>query len=122
MIGDRLTCACCGYRALDGRRGEAAVCPVCFWADDPAQLNDPRAHGGANPTSLAEAQASFQARGWSDPAFAGQVRTIDLRLDERDPAWRPWVDALDAGEPRSAEHPGWPRVYWLEPRPATVGS
>lgn len=118
-MSEPLTCACCGYRTLAGARGGYEICPICFWEDDPVQINDPHSRGGANTVSLVDAQTTFQAHGWSDRVYAERVRSIDLAYDVRDPAWRPYVDALDAADPRGREHLDWPRVYWLEP--ARVG-
>lgn len=110
-----LTCACCGYRTLAGSRGGYEICPICCWEDDPDQVNDPHTRSGSNGVSLVEAQSAFQSHGWSDRSLADRVRSIDLAFDERDPAWRPYVDALDAAEPRRRDQFDWPRVYWLEP-------
>lgn len=121
MRSEPLACACCGYRTLDGARGGYEICQICFWEDDPVQVNDPHSVGGANAISLVQAQEAYQRHGASEPRFADRVREIDLAEDERDPAWRPYVDALDTSEPRSAEHLDWPRVYWLEPQRVTGG-
>lgn len=119
MSLQRLACACCGYRTLEGARGEHETCPICFWRDDPMQLDDPHVVGGANTVSLVQAQGNYQRLGVSEARFADQARGIDLAEDERDPAWRPYLDALDAGGPASTDGLDRPRVYWLRPHVAT---
>jgi hypothetical protein len=57
----RLPCPCCGSKVL--REGGAfEICPVCGWEDDPSQSDDPELDGGANPISLSDARAAWQAR------------------------------------------------------------
>lgn len=42
-------CPCCGYYTFDERpSGSYDICPVCFWEDDPVQLDDPSYEGGEN--------------------------------------------------------------------------
>ncbi len=53
-------CPCCGYYTfLEVDRGMFAICPVCFWEDDPEQEKDPNYAGGANRVSLIEARKNF---------------------------------------------------------------
>ncbi|MBK8722315.1 MAG: hypothetical protein IPL95_08625 [Saprospiraceae bacterium] len=35
------------------------MCEVCFWEDDPNQLDDPNYEGGANRVSLKQGQKNF---------------------------------------------------------------
>jgi hypothetical protein len=60
----RYACSCCGYLTLEEpQRGNYAICPVCFWEDDPVQLEDADFKGGANVPSLSEARETFAAIG-----------------------------------------------------------
>lgn len=55
-------CPCCENHSLpEPAAGAFAICPVCGWEDDVAQLADPDFAGGANRLSLREARAAYQA-------------------------------------------------------------
>ena len=42
-------CPCCGFYTFDSKLdGTYDICEVCFWEDDPIQLDDPDFEGGAN--------------------------------------------------------------------------
>lgn len=42
-------CPCCGFYTFDEKlNGNYDICPVCFWEDDPIQLEDNEYKGGAN--------------------------------------------------------------------------
>lgn len=56
-----LACACCGVFAI-AERGAYEICRRCGWEDDPSQAADPDLRGGANPQSLAEARAAWEAK------------------------------------------------------------
>ena len=46
-------CPCCGFYTFDEKlNGNYDICPVCFWEDDPIQLEDNEYKGGANRVSL----------------------------------------------------------------------
>jgi hypothetical protein len=66
--------------------GTYAICPIFRWEDDWAQFRDPHYRGGANKVSLAEARASFEAIGVSDPRRRDRARepTAEVRAN-RDP-------------------------------------
>lgn len=50
-------CPCCGYYTFNDKPdGNYDICPVCFWEDDPIQLQDPNYAGGANKVSLLQGQ------------------------------------------------------------------
>jgi hypothetical protein len=51
-MSDRYPCPCCGHVVFDEPPGSYAICPVCFWVDDPVQLRWPDWAGGANKPSL----------------------------------------------------------------------
>ena len=82
------TCPCCGHKTLGAAPFTYEICKVCFWEDDPVQLLDPSARGGANPPSLMECQASFAECGAAEQRFLKNVRAAKPG-EERDPFWRP---------------------------------
>ncbi len=56
-------CPCCFCLTLDEPPGKSyAICPVCGWEDDPAQLKDIDFAGGANKQSLRQARESYAIR------------------------------------------------------------
>lgn len=69
-------CPCCGYYTFEERAGESYdICPVCFWEDDPVQLNNPTLEGGANKVSLLQAQKNFKEFGACQPEAVSSVRS-----------------------------------------------
>ena len=53
-------CPCCGFYTFDEKlNGNYDICPVCFWEDDPIQLEDNEYKGGANRVSLIQARHNF---------------------------------------------------------------
>lgn len=86
------TCPCCGYLSIPESPGSYEICHVCFWEDDAVQLLDPWYWGGANQHSLAESQQNFIAYGACD--LNGKEHASGMQPgDERDPQWRPIVEA-----------------------------
>jgi hypothetical protein len=80
-------CPCCGYRTLDpGEQGSYEICSICFWEDDPVQLADPDYAGGANHTSLRQAQRNFIEFGANDERDLKHVRPPNDG-DVRDADW-----------------------------------
>lgn len=67
-------CPCCGCFTLDSR-GEYALCPVCFWEDDPLQREDADRPGGANPVSLTEARNNYRSFGACQADMRSHVRS-----------------------------------------------
>lgn len=68
-------CPCCGCYTYDGKPGGSfSACPVCFWEDDPVQLEDETYKGGANEVCLAEARENYKKFGACEERFAGNVR------------------------------------------------
>lgn len=60
------TCPCCGYKTLEEEPpGSFEICPICYWEDDNVQFETPHYEGGANKTSLYQAQRNFLAYGAS---------------------------------------------------------
>jgi Cysteine-rich CPCC len=76
-------CACCGHLTLQLDPGDYEICPICFWEDDPVQLNDPDFKPGANKVSLNEARENYRRLGVSEARFRGDVRPA--RPDEIPP-------------------------------------
>ena len=66
-------CPCCGYYTLD-YRGDYAICHVCFWEDDPFQLEDPDLEGQANVVSLNQARENYKKFGACEEDMLKYVR------------------------------------------------
>ncbi|PYQ24493.1 MAG: hypothetical protein DMF79_01610 [Acidobacteria bacterium] len=56
-------------------------CPVCDWEDDGTQFSNPTSEGGANKTSLADAQAAILRR--------IPIEVQDFEGHTRPKSWRP---------------------------------
>ena len=57
-------CPCCGFYTFNEQpNGNYDICPVCFWEDDPIQLEDPSYEGGANKVSLFQARINYKEFG-----------------------------------------------------------
>lgn len=68
-------CPCCGYYTFDNELdGSYDICEVCFWEDDPIQLEDPRYEGGANGVSLIQARENYKKLGASRHEMIPYVR------------------------------------------------
>jgi hypothetical protein len=49
----KFACPCCGYKTfIKQPLGSHDICQVCFWEEDPTQLEDPNLEGGANRVLL----------------------------------------------------------------------
>lgn len=69
------TCPCCGYKTLsDPKRGSYEICAICYWEDDPVQLENVNEDGGANRVSLRNAQMNFLQFGAVEQRFISNVR------------------------------------------------
>ncbi|GIE85966.1 CPCC family cysteine-rich protein [Actinoplanes regularis] len=105
-------CVCCGYLTLSGPPGSHEICAVCGWEDDVHQLRWPYRSGGANESSLIEAQRSFAA--------SGSGREADVADFDRAPFWRPIEAGRDRFEPRGGSLALWPEdrtvMYWWRRR------
>lgn len=84
----RFPCPCCGYLSFTLPPGHHQTCVICFWEDDLAQLRFPRMPGGANRSSLEQAQRNFVHFGSADRFDQGKGRAPNPD-DHRDPDWRP---------------------------------
>jgi hypothetical protein len=54
--------------------GTYNICKVCFWEDDPIQLDDLQYEGGANRVSLRQGQKNFQKFGARERDMIKNVR------------------------------------------------
>lgn len=68
-------CPCCGCYTFDNKPdGSYDICQVCFWEDDPIQLEDPTFEGGANKVSLIQAQKNYKKFGACEREMIPHVR------------------------------------------------
>jgi hypothetical protein len=68
-------CPCCGFYTFDEKlNGNYDICPVCFWEDDPIQLEDNEYEGGANRVSLIQARHNFLLFGACEEEMKKHVR------------------------------------------------
>jgi len=78
MIGDvilKYKCPCCEYYTFEEKpNGKYDTCKVCFWEDDPIQLNDPTYEGGANHVSLMQAKKNYLEFGACEREMIPHVR------------------------------------------------
>jgi len=84
----KFACSCCGYKTFSHKpNGSYDICEVCYWEDDPIQLEKPDYKDGANPMSLRQAQMNFQRFGACEKAMLPNVRrpTAD---EARDESWK----------------------------------
>ena len=71
----RYRCPCCGFYTLpEPAGGNYNICPVCWWEDDPVQMDDEDFEGGANQVSLKQARKNYMVFGASDERFIDKVR------------------------------------------------
>lgn len=60
----KFPCPCCGWYTLDHEAdGSYDICPVCYWEDDPVQLEEPDCEGGANRLSLNQSRRNYREFG-----------------------------------------------------------
>lgn len=85
-------CPVCGYLTFDEPPGSFAICEVCGWEDDQLQLEFATSMaGGANATTLLEAQEAFaELERRRERKHPGTTVPRD-----RDPGWRPIDPARD---------------------------
>jgi hypothetical protein len=91
----RFPCPCCGYLVFGEPPGSYDICQICFWEDDALQLEYATTlAGGANRTTLKDAQRDFVAVGACEERFIGNVRP-PTDVETRDPEWRSIDLSLD---------------------------
>ncbi len=74
-MSQKHSCPCCEHRTLDeAPPGTYAICPVCFWEDDPLQFGKPDYEGGANRVSLRQARENYERFNVSELRFKNNVR------------------------------------------------
>ncbi|WP_433553404.1 CPCC family cysteine-rich protein [Micromonospora zamorensis] len=112
-------CVCCGYRTLGDPPGSHETCRVCRWEDDVYQLRWPHRAGGANKSSLIEAQHNFGLYGACDKDSLAENRADPADYD-REPHWRTIDLQRDRFEPGGGALAAWPDnrtvLYWWRRR------
>lgn len=82
-------CPCCGYKTFrEQLDGSYDVCQVCFWEDDPIQLDDPNYAGGANRVSLRQGRKNFIEFSVCEIEMIKNVRQ-PTKEEQRDENWKP---------------------------------
>lgn len=85
----KFACPCCGYKTfLYKPCGDYDICKVCYWEDDPIQLQDPDYEGGANSVSLRQGQRNFLEFGACERDMLRYV-TLPSYDEKRDKDWKP---------------------------------
>lgn len=89
MVTEKFACPCCGYKTFrENPNGSYDICEVCFWEDDPIQLDNPEYEGGANRVSLKQGQKNFMEFGACEREMIKNVRQPN-RDEQRDENWKP---------------------------------
>ena len=89
MVTEKFACPCCGYKTLGEQpKGHYDICEVCFWEDDPIQLDNPNYEGGANNVSLRQGQRNFIDFGACEREMIKNVRQ-STKEEQRDEDWKP---------------------------------
>lgn len=88
MVTEKFACPCCGYKTfIEQPNGNYDICEVCFWEDDPIQLDDPNYEGGANRVSLRQGQKNFIEFGACEIEMIKNVRQ-PTKDEQRDKNWK----------------------------------
>lgn len=86
---EKFACPCCGYKTFNEKpNGSYDICGVCFWEDDPIQLDDPNYEGGANRVSLKQGQQNFIEFGACESDMIKNVRK-PTKDEQRNHNWKP---------------------------------
>lgn len=89
MVTEKFACPCCGYKTFrEEPNGTYDICQVCFWEDDPIQLNDANYEGGANRVSLRQGQQNFIKFRACEKEMIKNVRQ-PTKGEQRDENWKP---------------------------------
>ena len=81
-------CPCCGYDTFgEDKRGQWKLCPICYWEDDPIQLQDHHYSGGANSVSVAEARENYAKFGACEEHLV-KYTSLPKTIDKRKPDWK----------------------------------
>jgi hypothetical protein len=119
----KYTCPCCGYKTICREDTFYDLCPVCFWETDPYQLANPEYKGGANQSSLMEAQQHFILFGacekedvfktrmpLEDETKDTEFQTFDEKVEGLRYFKRPWDETT--GDPKTND---WgTAIYYFE--------
>ena len=88
-INSKFACPCCGHKTyFEKPGGTYAICQICFWEDDPYQLENPDEDCGANPISLRQAQKNYIDFGACDESMKSNVRQ-PFADEPKDENWKP---------------------------------
>jgi Cysteine-rich CPCC len=104
----KYTCPCCGYKTIERADTFYDLCPVCFWETDPYQLANPTYRGGANQSSLAEAQQHFILFGACEKEDVPKTR-MPLLGEEKDEKFQTFDENA-----QNTEGPLYFKSYWNE--------
>jgi len=89
MVTEKFACPCCGYKTFKEQpNGSYDICQVCFWEDDPIQLDNPDYEGGANRVSLKQGQKNFVEFGACEREMTKNVRQL-TKDEQREKNWKP---------------------------------
>lgn len=89
MTLEKFACPCCGHKTFNEEpSGTYGICPVCYWEDDPFQLENPSFAVGANKVSLTEAQKNFMEFGACELEMKKHVRK-PFKDEPKDENWKP---------------------------------
>jgi hypothetical protein len=90
IMAEKHACRCCGYKTfIDKPEGNYEICEVCFWENDPIQLDNPNYENGANKVSLKVGQKNFLKFGAIEKEMIKNVR-IPNPDEEKDKNWKPY--------------------------------
>lgn len=97
--------------------GSYDICPICFWEDDAIQLYYPHLSGGANSSSLIEAQVNFVQFDACNKEMMKNTRKA-MEGDTRDSSWFPlWERRVDIPNVNDTERKSTSSVgdlyYWI---------
>ena len=80
-------CPCCGYDTKDKEdRLNYTICKICFWEDDPLQLEEIN-EDGANYVSLIQGRKNFEKFGACEIEMINNVREV-TEQDRRIPNYK----------------------------------
>ena len=88
-INSKFACPCCGHKSyFEKPGGTYGICQICYWEDDPYQIENPDEDCGANPISLRQAQKNYLDFGACEENMKKNVRQ-PLINEPKDRNWRP---------------------------------
>lgn len=88
-VNSKFPCPCCGHKTyFEKPGGTYGICQICYWEDDPYQLENPDEDCGANPISLRQAQKNYLDFGACEEKMKGHVRQ-PFTDEPKDRNWRP---------------------------------